>query len=297
MDNYKVIEKLGRGTHGTAYLLRSFDDSKLVVCKSVIEKYTNHARNEVDILSKLNHRRVINIIDNIQLGSSMLLILEHANGGNLAKMIQSLIKNQTKQNTSIAWSVLSQISDALYYIHSKKVIHRDVKPANILVNIFRAGQHDHLEFKLCDFSLSTRFEEHGVSMENGATVGTPFYMAPEIVAGRKYGPSVDVWGLGVVLYEILNLKKPFTGDCRKDLYECIMAKDIPKKEISHDEELAGLIHMCLAKTDRVSAKTIAKNDKVRFNLIMLELKYKENEIGGLKNKIKEYELIGSKNIL
>lgn len=116
-------------------------------------------------------------------------------------------------------------------------------------------------------------------------------MAPEIVARRPYGLTVDVWGMGVVLYELLTLSKPFKGTTRRELFDTIINKDISSDSICSDVDLELLIKSCLLKTDRPSARTIAKNEKVRLNLTMLELKYRESKIEILGSRIKEYELM------
>lgn len=289
MENYKFVEKIGRGTHGTVYLLKTYDSNKYVVCKSVMEKYLTHAEKEIGILSRLNHRRIVQLLDTVHVNSSIFIILDYANYGTLEKMILYFIRNNIRPSINLAWSLISQISDALYYLHSKKIIHRDIKPANILVHKFWVRDGEYLEFKLCDFSLSASVEEHQQEMEDGATVGTPFYMAPEIISKERYGPSVDVWGLGVVLYEVLNLRKPFTGTNRKELYQSILSKEISRDEICQDEALAELVEKCLVKRNRAAAKSIAKTEKVRLNLTLLELKYRESRIEALEKKIKEFE--------
>ncbi|KAI5170431.1 hypothetical protein PAEPH01_1421 [Pancytospora epiphaga] len=289
MENYRFIEKIGRGTHGTAYLLRSEEDSRYVVCKSVIDKYLSHAHKEISILGQLNHKRVIRKIDNIQMNGSIFIILEYANYGTLERMIQYFSRGKTGPGACLGWSVLSQISDALYYIHSKKIIHRDIKPANILVNKFWVRDGEYLEFKLCDFSLATTLNCHGEKITDGATIGTPFYMAPEMIKKLPYGATVDVWGMGVVLYEMLRQTKPFKGDNRATLYREILEKEIELDGLCTDRQLSEIIGRCLLKEGRVTAREIAKNERIRLNLTMLELKYRESRIEMLENKLKEYE--------
>lgn len=290
MENYKFIEKLGRGTHGTVYLLKVHsENNKYVVCKSVMPKYTLHAEREIDILSKLNHRRIVRFLDSMQVDNSIFIIMEYVNYGTLEKMICYFSKSNVRPKLSLAWSAFSQIADALYYLHSKRIIHRDIKPANILINKFWVRESEYLEFKLCDFSLSTSLED---LVDDGSTIGTPFYMAPEMVAKQKYDATIDVWGLGVVVYEILNLKKPFVGNNRRELYQSILTKDIAKEVICNDATLSELIQLCLVKKERICSKWIAKSEKVRLNLTMLELKYRESRIETLEKQIKEFEKIG-----
>ncbi|ORD96312.1 SEPA [Hepatospora eriocheir] len=178
MENYKFIEKIGRGTHGTAYLLKSYLDNKLVVCKSISSKYAKHANREINILKRCKHKRVIRMIDFIKVSDSMYIILEYANCGTLDSMIKYYVKSAKKPPTGLVWSAISQISDALYYLHSNSIIHRDIKPANILICKTTYEKTDYLEFKLCDFSLSTETKD---KIENRLIVGTPYYMAPEII--------------------------------------------------------------------------------------------------------------------
>lgn len=302
MENYRFIEKIGRGTHGTAYLLKSHDSSseRYVVCKSVIEKYHGHAHREISILGQLNHRRVVKKLDDVAVNGSVYIILEYANCGTLEGMVQHFQRMGVAPGSALGWSVLSQVADALYYIHSRRVIHRDIKPANILVNKFWVRGREYLEFKLCDFSLSTvvardaeaengRVDVNGDCVCEGGTVGTPFYMAPEMVQRQPYGARVDVWGLGVMLYELLCLKKPFRGSNREALYAEITGREITAKEIPGDEQLACLIQECLEKKFRPVAREIAKRDNVRLHLTMLELRYRESRIEVLERRLQEYE--------
>jgi serine/threonine protein kinase len=286
MENYRFIEKIGSGTHGTAYLLQSQNDNKYVVCKSVIQKHFKHAHKEISILSKLNHRKVVKMIDNIQVKESIYIILEYANYGTLETMISYFAKYKYKCNLTLMWSILSQITDALYYLHSKKIIHRDIKPSNILINKFSVKENEYLEFKICDFSLSTSYDKY---IEDKGTVGTPFYMAPEIVSKSRYDATVDMWSLGVSLYEVLTLKKPFAGANRDELYSNILSKKIAAEELSEDRSLTDIILQCLSKKDRITSKNLCKNEKIRLNLTMLELKYRESKIEKLELKIKELE--------
>lgn len=289
MDNYKFIEKIGRGSHGTAYLLRSQEDNKYVVCKSVIEKHEKHAQKEISILSKLMHRRIVKMIDSFRLNGSIFIILEYANYGTLESMISYFIKCKLQPHSNLLWSILSQVSDALYFLHSRKVIHRDIKPSNILINKFYVRSNEYLEFKICDFSLSTSITNYGEYISDRATVGTPFYMAPEIVSHEKYDATVDVWSLGVCMYEISTLTKPFTGSNREQLYNNILNKEISTESITTDKVLSDLISQCLLKKNRITAKKLAKVDRSRLCLTMLELKYRESKIEYLEEKLKEFE--------
>jgi len=283
MDNYTIMEKIGKGTHGTVYLLKSKEEKKYVVCKSVLNKFKSHAYREILILSKLNHRRVTKLIDSIIFKDSIFIILEYINYGSLESMISFFYKNTIFPHPNIGWAVISQISDALCYIHSKDIIHRDIKPSNILISKFYVKEKEFLEFKLCDFSLSVK---NAGFISDGHTVGTPYYMSPEMVGKIGYDSSIDCWGLGCCLYELLNLKKPFQGHTREELFGEIRAKEIVE-DTTEDSYLDEVIKSCLRKKDRVNSRELVKNEKIRLNLAMQELKHKESKIEELEKRISE----------
>lgn len=286
MDEYEFIERIGRGTHGTTYLLRSIRMNNLVVCKSVGEKHRKHAEREVTILNRLSHRRIVKLIEKIVEQSSHYLILEYANCGTLEEMLEHYKKIDSRPSISLVWSLVGQISDALYYIHSRNVLHRDIKPSNILVNRFTARGSEYIEFRLCDFSLSTITS---ALVCDGHTVGTPFYMAPEMVSRQPYGSSVDVWSFGIVLHEMLLLRRPFTGSSRDELYDSILHDELELDDSAHDPALIEIVQLCLSRTNRPTARELAKNERARLALTFIELKHKERRIEELERQVELYE--------
>lgn len=285
MDNYQFLEKIGSGSHGTVYLLKSEDTDKFVVCKSFVSKYKTHAHREIAILEKIRHRRIVNMIESIIYKDSIYLILEYINFGSLDSMIQFFIKNNTTPSNSLAWSLLSQISDVLNYLHSKKIIHRDIKPSNILIGRFFVKNREYLEFKLCDFSLATKIEGNVVDKH---VVGTPFYMSPEMISRNSYDHSVDVWGLGCCVLEVITLTKPFKGKNREDLFNKILNEE-PEGKIKDDPILESIVNRCLEKKNRITANALTKHEKIRLHLAMLELRLREHKIEELENKLSELE--------
>lgn len=283
MIDYQLIEKIGKGTHGTTYLMRSKEDNKKVVCKSIPSKYSKHAKREIGILEQTTHHRIIKMIENMKSKTGTLIILEYANYGTLDSMIRYFKKNNTMASTSLIWSIASQLLDGIRYLHSLGIIHRDLKPANILINRVSYNQIEYLEFKICDFSLSTT----DTVVENKSIVGTPYYMAPEIINRQTYNNTVDVWALGVMLYELAYQKKPFQGEDKEILYESIRNDTL---EISHaDPALQHLLRCCLSKDKRPSARELTKIEKVKLTLSNIELKQREIQIQRLEEKITEIE--------
>lgn len=273
MNKYRFIERLGRGMHGTVYLLET-DDGTRVVCKSMLSRYRRHAEREARILSSLSHPRIIHAIEVLQTEAATLVVLEHANHGSLCDAVAFFIQNSLRAPNSLAWAVLAQIADALRYLHANRVVHRDIKPSNILVN--RLDGDGFLEFKLCDFSLATQLPEDQDSIES-SILGTPSYMAPEIVSQMPYNASVDVWGLGVSLYELIVLNKPFCGGCREELYASIRDTEPPSSAICTDRDLEMLVRRCLEKRNRVSARMLCRHAKTRLHLAAADARIREEQ--------------------
>jgi NIMA (never in mitosis gene a)-related kinase len=292
MKKYHFLEKIGRGTHGTVYLLQSPDHEGFVVSKTVSEKNMKYALREINILSKLNNKRIVRLIENIKHENTFYLILEYANHGSLENIINYHKKNDVSLNLDtkyhkLIWDCLSQIIDGICYLHSKKIIHRDIKPSNILVNQYFIGKEEILEYKICDFSLSSPM----IGTSNNI-VGTPFYMAPEIINKDEYDGNVDVWSLGICLFEMVALKRPFNGKTRKELQINILNDEINHiPNIEDDNPLFDIIMKSLKKDPllRSTAIEIRKIDKIKYCIAISEIKQREKKILQLEKKLKDYE--------
>lgn len=288
MDKYTFIEKLGRGSHGTVYLLKYM--TSLVVCKSIPEKHSKYAIREIDFLMNLCHRRIIKLIEHTRIDSCYHLILEYANSGTLETIIMHKRRHGVGlDHLRLVWDITSQLIDALVYLHTKEIIHRDIKPTNILVNRLKYRDEEIIEFKLCDFSLSSKV---GSSMGN--IVGTPFYMAPEIINKVDYDDKVDMWSLGVLLYETVTLERPFNGKTRRDLQKYILEQEICSvPNIGKEETLSKFILTCISKdpNKRLSSYEARKMDRIKYNLAVAEIRMRDWKIGVLEEKIKELECL------
>ena len=162
---------------------------------------------EVKLLNELSHPNVIRLHSHELDEENLSLLLEYANDGDVGRKIteQRQTKGRFPEKTVRRWLV--QLLLALKYVHSRHVIHRDVKPNNVLLT--KSGL-----LKISDFGISTMLEDEKMAH---TSVGTPYYLAPEIVAAEPYDYSADVWMTGCTFYEICTLRRPFVGDSLQEI--------------------------------------------------------------------------------
>jgi predicted Ser/Thr protein kinase len=207
-DRYRVIRELGKGGMGAVYEIERIQDQKQLALKVLSgvadrEALVRFAR-EAQIAAKLDHPNVVSVLDVDVSKSGMLFLVMELVAGN------SLLAQKTNWgNREWARPILKQIADALSAMHAQGIVHRDLKPANVLL--------DGKSVKVADFGIAClRPQTDGDSTitkgmtQTGAFMGTPIYMAPELVKGaRDAQPSADVWSFGVLAHELLTGKLPF----------------------------------------------------------------------------------------
>ncbi|CAK0890324.1 unnamed protein product [Prorocentrum cordatum] len=202
---YERLRVLGEGAYGTAFLVRQKDARELHVAKEIrtahlTEKQREGALAEANVLKMMRHSNIIAYVDSFLEGSKMYIIMEYADGGDLAKKIRGRKDDGgTFQEAEIMFH-FAQVAHALDHIHRRKVLHRDLKP----LNIFLTSQGD---VKLGDFGIARVLESTTAGAQT--TIGTPFYLSPEVCNNEAYGRASDLWSLGVVTYEMAALRVPF----------------------------------------------------------------------------------------
>ena len=287
-ETYTVIDFLGNGGFGEAYLINSNKTKKNYVMKSINfdlldDENKKYTINEAILLKKIDHPNIIKFKEVFEVKKPFLqfnIIMEYAEKGDLNKYLQINIKNKNYFKEELLLDWLCQITTALKYLHYKKIIHRDIKPANIFMNNF--GQ-----IKLGDFGISKNLKTFGLA---STFIGSTYYLAPEIIDGENYSFEADIWALGVTFYEFMNLKKPFRAKYPMIYFE-IQKKEVEEINKLYSEDFRKLIYEMLnkepkkrPKADDILNKKFIKdriNDFVKFN----QIKSNKNNCNNVKNEI------------
>ena len=210
-DNYYYYsDPIGFGSFSTIFKGSDYSNDKNIAIKKInkiIEK--THFDNEINLMKSLNHKNILKMYDIIYKSKKEIyFVLEYCSGGDLSFYIDSGIYTF---DTKYYYEIL----DALEYLFKKDILHRDIKPQNILIN--------NNTIKISDFGFAKSFEKNELIT---TFCGSPLYMAPEIILNREYTYLSDVWSLGVVLYELLVKKHPYKCDTRDDLWSQIKSQNL-----------------------------------------------------------------------
>ena len=246
-DRYEIRAPLGKGGMSEVYIAQDTRLKRPVALKLLLEKYSEDEvclqrfQQEAFAASALNHPHILTVYDIGQVAGRHFIATEFVQGDSLQKLIE-----QGPFSISDALNVALQVADALSAAHAARIIHRDVKPANIMVS-------PGWRVKLLDFGIAKLLaRQSGSTFDTspGVIVGTPVYMSPEQARGDSVDASTDVWSLGVVLYEMLAGKPPFTGRTVTEVTREILEVQPPALEMSRPDlpaELLSLVTTSMAK--------------------------------------------------
>ncbi|KAF8660732.1 hypothetical protein HU200_057474 [Digitaria exilis] len=200
IEDYHVIDLVGEGSFGKVYKGRRKYTRQTVAMKFILkhgktDKDIHNLRQEIEILRKLKHENIIEMIDAFETPQEFCVVTEFAQG----ELFEVLEDDKCLPEDQVQ-AIAKQLVKALYYLHSNRIIHRDMKPQNILI-----GKGSIV--KLCDFGFARAMSANTVVLRS--IKGTPLYMAPELVREQPYNHTADLWSLGVILYELFVGQPPF----------------------------------------------------------------------------------------
>jgi NIMA (never in mitosis gene a)-related kinase len=219
LNDFELIKELGKGAFANVWLVRRKADNlhyamKRISLKTATLKNKENALNEIRLLASITHPNIIDYKESFYDEETMTLniIMECADDGDLQNKINKYKTAKTYIPEKDIWSYLAQILMGLKALHDHKIIHRDLKTANVFIT-----KQGHI--KLGDLNVSKE-------LENGFLVtqtGTPYYASPEVWSERPYDYKSDIWSLGCIIYELCALKLPFRGKNIDQLFKSILS--------------------------------------------------------------------------
>ena len=275
MENFEIITKLGDGSYSTVYKVKRKIDNQIYALKKVklinlTEKEKSNSLNEVRILASIKSHYVISYKEAFfdEKDSTLGIIMEYADNGDLFQLITKQRIKKTFIEENEIWRIFIQMVKGLKSLHDLKILHRDIKSANIF--LFKNGNA-----KLGDLNVS-KVCKKGLGYTQ---TGTPYYASPEVWKDLPYDNKSDIWSLGCVLYEMITLYPPFRAKTMELLYKKVMKGDISNIPEKFSFELFQIVKLLLQVNPekRPSCNEILKNDiivkKIEF------FKEKVNDVG------------------
>ncbi|XP_021927297.1 serine/threonine-protein kinase MARK2-like isoform X4 [Zootermopsis nevadensis] len=214
IGKYKLLKTIGKGNFAKVKLAKHVPTGKEVAIKIIDKTQLNPGSlqklfREVRIMKMLDHPNIVKLFQVIETDKTLYLVMEYASGGEVFDYL--VLHGRMKEKEARA--KFRQIVSAVQYCHQKKIIHRDLKAENLLLD-------SEMNIKIADFGFSNEFTP-GSKLDTFC--GSPPYAAPELFQGKKYdGPEVDVWSLGVILYTLVSGSLPFDGSTLRELRERVL---------------------------------------------------------------------------
>ena len=247
--DYEIIKEIGEGSYGRVYLAKlnrqisRASENQLIVVKEIsfrrLSKQEQElAKKETEILSLLNHPNIIGYFGSFLEDQKFHILMDYADGGDLGEQIASASDKHENFSEEKIMNWFIQICFALQHIHEKKILHRDIKTQNVFLT--KKGI-----VKLGDFGIAKMLDQTNSFAKT--SIGTPFYLSPEICEGRPYNAKSDIWSLGCVLYELCTLDKPFNSNCINGLIIKIISKKPSPIPSCYSKNLQQLVDKLLLK--------------------------------------------------
>ena len=236
---YALEERVGVGSFGIVYKARVRGSSEHVAIKVVDLEGSaaelEDVRRELEALASVRCARLVHYLGAHVVGSQLWIVTEYLAGGSLGDLLASLAAPLAEP---VVAGVVAELLEALAYLHGDRRVHRDVKAKNVLVA--RDGR-----VKLADFGVATRLTD--TSTKRQSLIGTPYWMAPEVLEQSRYGSAADVWSLGITAFELATGKPPHWELHPMKVLFVVPKAPPPKLEGNFSAEATAFVARCLAK--------------------------------------------------
>lgn len=245
VDDFETIRELGKGGYSVVYLVRHKETGKKYALKCAMKFKDNkdrskRLRQEIEVLKDLRHRGTIRLRGWFEDEDNIYMVLQYISGGDLHKFFKKQLPSR-----DVVADIIHQIVRSLHYCHRKGIIHRDIKLDNILID-------SKMRIRITDFGLCAIKDndtEHFFEK-----VGTTRYTAPEMLNGKGYDESVDVWAIGIIFFLLLTGEYPFDDSERKYIFRRIKKEHINYTYYNLSKDEIHLLKRLLCKDPRYRIK-------------------------------------------
>lgn len=247
---YSKIKKVGQGASGSVYVAKNLLDGSKVAIKQMdlaAQPRKELIVNEIMVMKDSKHPNIVNFLDSFLVKSTELwVVMEYMEGGALTDVID----NSTLEEDQIS-SICFETCKGLQHLHNSHIIHRDIKSDNVLLD---AQGH----VKITDFGFSAKLTDQ--KSKRATMVGTPYWMAPEVVKQKEYGAKVDIWSLGIMAIEMIENEPPYLDEEPLKALYLIATNGTPtlKRPEKLSRELKSFLAVCLC----VDVKSRATADEL-----------------------------------
>ena len=302
VDNLVLTKSLGKGSFGEVFLTKKVNGKELYATKRMdraeFNKPDNNKRllNEISILQKISHKNIVKLIEVKKTKSHIYIVTEFCNGGSLTDNLSKYVQIHRKAfSEEIVQYLMKQIVSAIYYLHMNKIVHRDLKLDNILLNFPNENDKANLnmlkaEIKLIDFGFATRLRTVNGNLAN-TILGTPSNMEPHMLRDMEnqrpslkgYNEKVDIWSLGTLCYEMLVGRMAFAGYSMEELYKKVKAGNY-KLPLWLSKEAVSFINGMLQydSNKRLSAVELLNHDFLKKNV----KEFQTLDVNQVKDKVR-----------
>lgn len=275
---YQKLKKVGQGASGSVYVARPLQGPIAIHRRVAIKQIDLMSQprkelivNEITVMKESQHPNIVNFLEAYLRGSSDLwVVMEYMEGGALTDVID----NNTLTEEQIA-TICFETCKGLQHLHRKNIIHRDIKSDNMLLD-----SQGHV--KITDFGFCAKLTEH--KNKRATMVGTPYWMAPEVVKQKEYGAKVDVWSLGIMAIEMIESEPPYLNEEPLKALYLIATNGTPKlkrpEKLSKEIKSFLSVCLCVDVNYRASTDELVEHEFLRkgcsLQSLALLLAYKTN---------------------